>query len=177
METFETVAVAVLVIGFVTYRQTRWVPVKLSKLLRMPVIFAVAGALQIPSSLKQLPRGWHLDALDVAVISGELVLALVVGWLMGRMTEIANVRGVTSSRLGGWGIAVWLIFIAVRIGLGVVASAWSAPLAALPVTVFFVVAAVKLAQLVVVRERLAIHHRGHGQTVEQNQPAANGQWR
>jgi hypothetical protein len=175
MQTVISLAVAVVIIAFVTYRQSRWVPVRLGKMLRMPIIFVVVGVLEVPSSLKQLPAGWHLDTLDVVVIAVELVLALGVGWLMGRLAEIRIIDGILSSRLGRRGIAVWLGFIAVRVGLGFAAVAWSAPLAALPATIFFVVAVIKSTQLVVVRERVAANRSqpagvgAFAQTVTSNQ--------
>lgn len=162
MQTFISLAIAVVVIGFITYRQSRWLPVRLGKMLTMPAIFLVAGVLQVPSSLQQLPRGWHLGSLDLVLIAVEVVLALVVGWLLGRVTEVRTIDGVLSSRLGGRGIALWLTFIAVRIGLGFAATSWSAPLAALPATIFFVVTVIKVAQLVVVRKRIANHQLPSG---------------
>lgn len=171
MNTTETIAIALVVLAFITYRQTRWVSVKLGKLLRMPVIFVIAGLLQIPSTSQQLPPGWRLGGLDVVLIAVELVLALIVGWQMGRRTEIASVDGVVSSRLGGAGVAVWLGFVAVRVGLAFAGAALHAPLATLPVVIFFVVAAIKITQAVVVRERVASHQEqrsqlGHGEAAQ-----------
>ena len=36
MTTSETILIALAALAFITYRQTRWVPVTISKLLRMP---------------------------------------------------------------------------------------------------------------------------------------------
>ncbi|MET0693107.1 MAG: hypothetical protein ABWX96_02155 [Propionibacteriaceae bacterium] len=157
MQTFASLGVAVLLIAFITFRQTRWQPVRAAKLLRMPLIFAVIGLLLVSQSARQLPAGWHLDALDAGVIGFELLVAVVVGWWMGRLTQIRTIDGVVSSRLTGPGVGVWLGFIALRIGLGILASALSAPLAALPATILFVVAAIKIVQAVVIRERVARH--------------------
>jgi hypothetical protein len=157
MTTSETILIALAVLAFITYRQTRWVPVTISKLLRMPIVFVVAGLLQIPSTARQLPVGWHLGVLDVVLIGAELVLAVAVGWLMGRLTEIAVIGTTVSARLGVAGVAVWLGFVAVRIGLAIAGGALHAPLATLPVVIFFVVAVIKITQAVVVRERLARH--------------------
>ena len=123
----------------------------------MPVIFVVAGLLLIPAAAEQLPLGWQLGIPDVALIAAELALALVVGWQMGRLTEIATRDGVVSSRLGRAGVAVWLGFIVARIGLGVAGIAWHAPLATLPAVIFLVVATIKVTQAVVVRKRVAHH--------------------
>jgi hypothetical protein len=157
MQTFASLGVAILLIAFITYRQTRWQPVRVAKLLKMPLIFAVIAVVLLTQSVRQLPAGWHLDALDFGVIAFELVLGLGVGWWMGRLTQIRTSDGVLSSRLGGAGVAVWLGFIALRIGLGIAASVMSAPLAALPATVIFVVVAIKIVQAVVIRGRVARH--------------------
>jgi hypothetical protein len=129
----------------------------MAKLLRMPVIFAVAGAVMISQSAHQLPPGWHLGAMDAVVIGFELVVALAAGWWMGRLTQIRTIDGTVSSRLGRGGVAVWIGFLALRISLDLSASAISAPLAALPATIFFVIAAIKIVQAVIIRERVARH--------------------
>jgi hypothetical protein len=180
MQTLATLGVAVVLIGFITYRQTRWQPVRLAKLLKMPLIFAVIGLALLSQSAKQLPVGWHFDALDLVLIGVELLLGLSVGWLMGRLTQIQTIEGVVSSRLAGAGVAVWVAFIALRIGLSIAASALSAPLAALPATILLMVAAIKVAQAVVMHGRVGRHQGEEDltRTEPTNRPTVSaGQWR
>lgn len=163
-DTLEIVTIVVLMLGFITYRQTRWQPVRLSKLLRMPVIFAVAAFATIPTSVQSLPTGWRLGVRDVALIGVELALGVVVGILMGRWTEIATHGGSVVSRVAGRGIAVWIGFIAVRVSLGIFGSTLGAPLGRMMSIAFFMVVTVKVAQAIVIRSRVA------QQGLAQNQP-------
>jgi hypothetical protein len=157
METVETIIVALAVIGFVTYRQTRWQPVDASRLFRMPAILAVAGLFTIGGTIRALPQGWHPGAADVAVLIGELGAGLVAGVLMGRLASLRTENGVVQTRLAGSGLAVWLGFIALRVGFGVLAVIVGATFAAQPGATLLVVALIKLVQSLIVRERVSRH--------------------
>lgn len=157
MQTFEYVALAVLMLGFITYRQTRWQSVRLSKLLRMPAILLVAALATIQTSARLLGAGWHPGARDLALVGVELGLGLVGGVLMGRWTQIRTQGDDVVSRVVGRGLAVWVGFIVIRVALGVLGSVLGAPLGSMPSTILVVIAVVKLAQALVVRTRVARH--------------------
>jgi hypothetical protein len=155
--TIETVVIALAVIAFVTYRLRRWQTVNLSRMLTMPLILVVLGVASLAGPGGHLPRGWHLGFLDIAILGFELAVGLVVGWIIGRLTEIRTTDGVTRSRVSYPGLAVWLGFVALRIGLGVAASMLGASLAAMPAMTIFVVALIKGVQVLLVRERVIRH--------------------
>lgn len=155
-DTIEMIVVAVAVIAFVTIRQTRWSPVSLGRLFRMPLIFGLVGVVMGVQAVAKGSLG-HLGGRDFAVIAIELAVGVVAGWLMGRQTEIATVNGVTRSRLRPAGLAVWLGFIGVRIGLGVLGSVLGLEIVTQPMAIFLVLAVVKGIQALMVRERLDRH--------------------
>ena len=166
--TLETLGLAAAVIVFITVRQLGWQRVNLSRLLRMPVIFGVLGTISLVSAGRSLPTGWHLHALDVAIIATELAGGVAAGWFMGRLTEIRTVDGVTSSRLTGLGVGVWLGFLALRIELGMFAHIGGAALAELPGTILLVVAGVKVVQALMIRERISAHHAARERSVAES---------
>lgn len=157
LETIEMIVLTVAVIAFVTIRQTRWSPVSLGKLFRMPFIFGLIGVVGVAQAAGKPGGIGRLGGLDVAVIAVELVIGVVAGWLMGAQTEIATVGGVTRSRLRPAGLAIWLGFIGVRIGLGVLGSVFGLAIATQPTMIFLVLAAVKSVQAVMVRQRIDQH--------------------
>lgn len=158
METIETIIIALAVIGFVTYRQTRWQPVDPSRLFRMPAILAAAGLFTIWGTIRTLPMGWHPGTADVAVLVAELGTGLAAGLLMGRLATIRTEHGVVQTRLSGQGLVVWFAFIGLRVGFGFLAVLVGATFAAQPGATLLVVALIKLVQSVIVRERV-IRHR------------------
>ena len=151
------IVLAIAVIAFVTIRQTRWSPVSLGRLFRMPLIFGLVGIVMAVQAAARPGGLGHLGGRDVAVIAIELAVGVVAGWLMGRQTEIATVDGVTRSRLRPAGLAVWLGFIGVRISLGVLGSVLGLGIVTQPMAIFLVLAVVKGIQALMVRERLDRH--------------------
>ena len=160
LDSIEIVVLVIALIAFVTYRQSRWQIFDLTRLFRSPILFLVIGVVTTASTLSGRGGVGHVGALDVVIIGVELVLGLAAGLLMGRTTESRTVDGVTSFRLRPVGLGIWIGFIAVRIGLGVVAHLLGASFAAQPIAIFFVLAVVKGVQAVMVRtqiERQAEH--------------------
>lgn len=157
LHTLEAVVLGLVIIAFITYRLRQWQTVDLSRMLTMPLVLVVLGVISLAGSQGQLPRGWHLGILDIAILGFELGAGLFVGWVIGRLTEIRTFDGGTRSRLTPAGLAVWLGFVAVRIGLGVAASMLGASLAAMPAMTMFVIALIKVVQALLVRQRVVRH--------------------
>lgn len=157
LHTLESVLIGLAVIAIVTFRLSRWQSVAVSKLLRMPAILAVLGLVSLTTSLQQSQTGFRLDLLDLGVLGAELAIGIVVGWLLGRLTQIRTFADGTKSRLGAAGIALFLAYVGVRIGLGLLASTFGAPLAAMPAMTMFVLAVVKGVQGLMVHERVQRH--------------------
>jgi hypothetical protein len=155
-ETILTIVLGLFVLIFISVRQMRWQQADIGKLMKMPLILALAGVVIAATSWTGNLLS-HVGPLDFLVAGVELGAALVGGWLMGRLTEIATIKGVTQSRLRPAGLAVWLGFIALRVGLGVIAGLLGAALASTPAMILFMIAIVKATQGLIVRDRIARH--------------------
>lgn len=125
------ILIAIGVLGWVIYRQLTWQIVRLSRLWRLPVILGVVGIIM----LAQTRSLTVIRPLDLAILGGELVIALIVGAGMGRMAtfrtraqrpgDVDHRNGerhdpagtVIECRTGGWGAALWVILIVIRVGI------------------------------------------------------------
>ena len=154
LHTVETVVIGLAIIAFITYRLSQWQSVRPSKLMRMPLILGVVGVISLAGSGEQL---LHTTVLDIALLGAELTIGVFAGWLIGRLTEIRTFADGTKSKLVPAGIAVWLGFVAVRIGFGVAAAMLGASLAAMPGMTLIVIAVIKGVQGLMVHSRVVRH--------------------
>ncbi len=155
-QSIETVVIGLAVIAFITYRLSRWQSVRPSRLFRMPAVLGAVGVISLAGSGQQLLRQ-HLGVMDVGIVGAELLVGVVAGWLIGRLTEIRTFADGTKSKLVPAGIAVWLGFVALRIGFGVAASMMGASFAAMPGMTLIVIAVIKTVQGLMVRGRVERH--------------------
>jgi hypothetical protein len=156
LDTVLPIVAGLAILIFVSVRQMTWQPVRLGQLMRMPLIMVVIGVIITAETFSsgEVP---HFGAVDAMIISAELVIAVLGGWLMGRCTQIATIDGRTLSRLRPAGLAAWIGFIAIRIGFAVIAHLLGAGVASGTETILFMVAIVKATQGLTVRERVAQH--------------------
>jgi hypothetical protein len=159
----------VLVVGWICYRQTQWQPVVISKMWRSALLFAVIGLVQIGGTAS-LPA---VSGFDLAVMAVEIVIALGVGAIMGWIAHFRPVSEqtlaawsaksggrpgavvpVVESRTGWWGIGLWVVFIAVRVGMDFWAGAAGSQLAVTVGAILIVVAANRAARTVVFMARI-----------------------
>jgi hypothetical protein len=173
VENITTAVVAILLIGWVIYRQLTWRLVAPGRMWRMPLILAVIGLVE----LSQIKGAQKVSGTDLAILGGELALALGVGAIMGvlaqfrtrpqRESDVASgrpagetaawdpTRTIVESRTGGWGAALWIVMIAVRIGIEFGArSLDNSALIASTGIILLVIAANRLARVAVILYRL-----------------------
>lgn len=173
VENLITIVVAVLVIGWVIYRQLTWQLVTPARMWRMPLILAVIGVIE----LAQIKGVTAVSGTDFAILGGELAIALVVGAAMGalaqfrtrpqRESDVASgrpsgesstwdpTRTVIESRTGGWGAALWIVMIAVRVGIEFGArSIDSSALIASTGVILLVIAVNRVARVAIILYRL-----------------------
>ncbi|WP_158865681.1 hypothetical protein [Leifsonia sp. AG29] len=155
----------VLLLAWVGYRQLTWRPVAVSRLWRFPAVLAAVGAIVLVQEAKPVP----LTPLDLAAIAGELLLSLAVGAWMGRIAAFRPLPepirmgpdgrdvAVYESRTGGWGLALWIVVIAVRVGVDLLASAAGSHLVASTGVIFLLFAANRAARAAVSVARLDRH--------------------
>lgn len=154
-----------LLIGWIGVRQLTWRPVILSRMWRAPLILAVVGCVM----LVQQTTPATITPLDIAVLTGELVLSLGVGAWMGAIEHFRRLPqpvaagrdgrelAVYESRTGGWGMALWLVVIAVRILVDVLAAQAGSHLAAATGVILLIFAANRVARTAVFAARLDRH--------------------
>ena len=89
MQTLANIAIGLVLVGYIVYRQMTWRVVSRSRLWRMPIVLGAIGIVMIGQS-----KGGHLlTFVDAAAFVVELAISLGVGALMGRLASI-RARGV-----------------------------------------------------------------------------------
>ena len=171
ISTVTDIIVALAVLCWIIYRQFTWQLVNPSRLWRMPVVIAIIGVIMLAQT-KSLTA---VKPIDLLILAGELVLALGLGAIMGmlakfrtrgqRASDIRQRSGVpvefdpsvtvTESRTGGLGAALWVVLIAVRIGIELLtAHYFPSALLASTGTILLVIAANRAARALVVTLRM-----------------------
>jgi hypothetical protein len=163
------ILIAIAVLGWVIYRQLTWQVVRLSRLWRMPVILGIAGVVMLAQT-KSLTA---IQPLDLVILGGELAISLVLGAAMGRMAAFRTraqqpadvdrrsgeihdpTRTVIESRTGGWGAALWIVLIVVRVGIELIVNHYyKSALLESTGTILLVIAANRVARAFVVANRM-----------------------
>ncbi|RKR75543.1 hypothetical protein [Frondihabitans australicus] len=121
IQLLSNIVIGIALVGFLAFRQMRWSYVDRSSLWRMPIILAVIGVV----SIANMSKGLTITGVDIAFIGVELLISVGLGLVMGRITVFrratqADSKGrLIQARTGGLGAALWLVLIAVRVGLDV----------------------------------------------------------
>ncbi|WP_295126335.1 hypothetical protein [uncultured Leifsonia sp.] len=165
VQTLTNAILILLLICWIGYRQLTWRPVAISKMWRFPAIMAVVGLVTIG---QQVPSS-SLTPLDLAIVAGEIVLSLGVGAWMGGIAQFRKLEtpvqvgkdardvAVYESRTGVFGMVLWLVVLAVRIGVDIIASASGAHLVTATGVILLVFAANRAARTAVFAARLDRH--------------------
>jgi len=171
----QVVVNAVLIIalvGWIAYRQLTWRPIDPGRMWRMPAILAIVGLVTISSMTKV-----HLlTAVDIAVLLIEIVISLGLGALMGAIAVIRPMsdtaidayaahqrdrdRGrrplsvvTLETRTGWFGLALWVLLIAVRVGIDALATMAGSELAASTGVILIMVAANRAARVAMIAHK------------------------
>lgn len=112
------IGLAVLVLGWIIYRQTQWQALDRARVWRGPIILVVIGVV----SLRTAASGATLGTTAVALLVLEAVLAVAVGVGMGMLSQLRNVDGALAARTGLIGSLLWFVMLALRLGVDVWAS-------------------------------------------------------
>jgi len=152
------ILLGILLLGLVGYRQTTWRPVNIAQMWRMPLVFALVGAVMTVQTSQAL------SGLDLAFLVVELVVSLGVGAWMGAIARFRPLPGprvvgrggiaLYESRTGWIGLALWLLVIAARVGLDMLAMRLGAHAAATTGVILLMVAANRAARVGVFSARL-----------------------
>jgi hypothetical protein len=151
--------VAVVLIGWIGFRQLNWRPVVVSRMWRFPLILAVAGVFTL-SRTTDLAK---ISVLDIGVLAVELVISLGIGAVMGKMAQFRPIAhpdttaehvATIESRTGWWGFGLWIALFAVRIGMDVIASHMGAEIASSTGIILLLIGANRAARTAVFAYRL-----------------------
>lgn len=165
IQTVINIVVIIALVGWIGIRQLAWRPVEVARMWRMPLILAVVGVITV-SNASQGP----LTTLDVTLLVIELAVSLGIGALMGsiarfrpisdaaRAAHVAkNPKDTTDvtleSSTGGWGLGLWVAFIAVRVGIDIWAGAVGSTIAASTGVILIMVAANRFSRTAVFAAR------------------------
>ncbi|UJP09866.1 hypothetical protein L2X99_16040 [Microbacterium sp. KUDC0406] len=115
ISTLATALISLIVIVWLSIRQTTWRPLIAGRALRTPLIVMLVGAAMTAAS-----GGIPVTAPWVGAVAIELLLGAAVGAVIGLMAHLrpAEDGGRLEARNGIGGLLIWLGLIAVRIGLG-----------------------------------------------------------
>lgn len=148
-----SIALGILILVWVGYRQTTWRPVDPGRMWRLPLILGLAGIVSL------IGVGVAISGIDLATLTIELAISAATGAWMGALAHFrpfaassdAAVRW--ESRTGWWGLALWLLVVAARIGIDVLAVRLGAQLVTSTGVILLVIAANRLVRVAVILSR------------------------
>ncbi|MFE2283521.1 hypothetical protein ACFXDJ_05020 [Streptomyces sp. NPDC059443] len=142
------VLLALMVVAYVIKRQLRSSPLRGKRLIVMPVVLTVVGAVSLARS------GIHPSVVDIACLSVGALVALAVGIGQGGATVLEEREGVLWSRMPAWGLWWWAALIASRIAVMVIAHGLDARLAASTAPLLLMLGVNRVGQAVVIATRV-----------------------
>jgi hypothetical protein len=157
-QTIVNALIVIVLVGWIASRQLRWRPVVVGRMWRMPILFGVIGIFLTATQSK----GATLTTFDIAVLAIELVIALGVGAIMGRIAQFRPLPRNAQpdapeyeSRTGWVGMVLWVVMIGIRVGIDIWASGAGATIVTSTGIILLVLAANRLARTGVFAARVA----------------------
>ncbi|WP_191093754.1 DUF1453 family protein [Nocardia colli] len=144
-----TAVLAIAILGWIIYRQNQWRPFDPARMWRGPLVLGIVGVLLFTSA----DNAPALHTVDIALLVFEGVLGLAVGALMGVLSKFARTDGQLMVRTGAFASALWVVLIAVRIGIDVVAVNIGAQAAVSAGAIIVLLAVNRLGRMLVISAR------------------------
>jgi hypothetical protein len=144
------VLAVIAVIGYVIGRQLMGEPLRGKRVVLLPVILAVAGAVDLGK------HGRHVEPADVVclVISG--LIAVTIGLLQGRMMRLEGRNGALWGQMPVRGLWLWALLVGSRLIMTVIALAVGAKVAGSSAPIIMLLGIDRLGQAaIVMRHALA----------------------
>jgi len=148
------IVIGIALVAFLGYRQATWQYLDPSRIWRTPLVMAVVGVVVLAQSAATVTTA------DVVFLGIEALVTIAVGLTMGSLTRFRTVatpdrKGRTlQSRTGALGAVLWIVLIAVRVGLDVVGGHFGAHLLTSTGTILLVLALNRAARALVVDQRI-----------------------
>lgn len=156
------VLVGIALVAFLAYRQATWQYLDPARIWRTPLVLAVVGVVVLGRTAATITTA------DVVFLGLEALVTVAVGLTMGRITRFRTVdtpdaKGRTLQARTGWtGAGLWVLLIAVRVGLDVLGGHLGAHLLTATGTVLLVLALNRAARAVVLDQRIPRAGAGAG---------------
>lgn len=147
-------AIIVLVVGWIMLRQTRWQDLNPMRMWRGPIILGVVGFVQLKSAIPAA----GISAVVVALLAVSAVLSIAVGLAMGALSQVRRTGAGWQARTGWLGSALWLVLLAVRIGVDIGAKQLGADVVASVGAILIMLALNRAGRGVVLARRAAHPH-------------------
>jgi hypothetical protein len=99
-------------LGLILYRQLQWREV--ARMQRIGGILSAVGALLVLQQLRQAP----IDPITLGYLVLTAAFAVGAGLVMGLVSTVRpSADGSLEMRGGWWGLALWIAYIVVRVGM------------------------------------------------------------
>lgn len=126
------IVLGIALVVWIMYRQMTWSAVSVARMWRMPLILGAIGVITLVTSGSRQT----LTGVDLGLLAIELAVAVVTGALMGMVAVFRPIserslaawrarrraddasEPTVESRTGWIGLVLWIVLIAVRVGLG-----------------------------------------------------------
>lgn len=141
------VLAAVAIVGYVIGRQLLGEPQRGKRLILLPLILTVIGAIDLGKD------GLHPQAIDVIFIVASGLVAAAIGLRQGALMRLESRDGALWGQMPIGSLWLWGALVASRVFIGVVASASGAHVAASTASVLLVIGVNRLAQAAVIAPR------------------------
>lgn len=154
------VVIGLALVGFLAYRQATWQYLDPARIWKTPLIMGAIGLVLLAQTKTTV------TATDIVFLGVEALLAVGIGLLMGSITRFRTAstpdgKGRTlQSRTGAVGAVLWIVMIAVRVGLDVAGEHLGAHLLTATGTILLMLAVNRAARAVVVDGRIPRGSRG-----------------
>ncbi|RIX30679.1 hypothetical protein [Amnibacterium setariae] len=152
LQPYAIAALALVVVALLVWRQLRWTRFDAHRVLRLPIVLGALGLVQIATATTAV----RIGAVDLVVLAGEVAVALGVGATMGVRTVFRAspaAPGAWEARTGAVGAALWLVLIAMRVGVSVAGPALGVHAATSTGVSLLILAAARGATALVARSR------------------------
>ncbi|MFJ7288815.1 hypothetical protein ACIQUC_10895 [Curtobacterium sp. NPDC098951] len=148
------ILIGIALVAFLGYRQATWQYLDPTRIWRTPLVMAVVGVVVLTQTRSTI------TTTDVVLLGIEALVTVGVGLTMGSITRFRTVgtpdrKGRTiQSRTGALGAVLWIVLIAVRIGLDVLGGHLGAHLLTSTGTILLVLALNRAARALVIDGRI-----------------------
>lgn len=155
------ILIGIALVVLLGYRQATWQYLDPTRIWRTPLIMGVVGVVVLAQTRATI------TTVDVVFLGIEALITIGVGLTMGSITRFRTVatpdrKGRTlQSRTGALGAVLWIVLLAVRVGLDVLGGHLGAHLLTSTGTILLVLALNRAARALVVDQRIP---RGAGQS-------------